>query len=422
MRLTWIVRSTVLFLLLTLSSTVLAFSTRTESWVEDALLHDGRIIKVSREVDWTFQFLGGDSGSPVFMESWPDKFWLKFTHPDTQKTIKWQGVQYFNPILLDIVDGVPYLVVLGRPTKDNEKIYGCPELPYIYLRYESGFFGKWLPIPVETAPQVLRNANLSPSYPPVSKAPIVVEVGKINNVEPEKPADEKPSEGSFQRKIPRSYDEWHYAYKNSYRNERRMGDCRPPLQPLPDIPLPKPVDIIALEAIGSQDFTVKNANEYYKLLTEKKGAATRANCAKFFRPPNPENLMLGERFVNDLTGNERLPYSGATPLPSGRMLETRTERYCDEKFVWFIAGHEEPGKTHITKYTASGDFLYNIRIADPKIADNKLARNMVLDSITAENGYFNFYWSQSLPMPSASSMVYPNRMTKFRFREPVNVQ
>jgi hypothetical protein len=100
------------------------------------------------------------------------------------------------------------------------------------------------------------------------------------------------------------------------------------------------------------------------------------------------------------------------------MLENRAERYCDDKFVWFVAGHEERGKTIITKYAASGDFLYNIRIDDPKVTDNKLARSMVLDSITAENGYFYFYWVQSLPSPTP--MVYPNRMSKFRFREPIH--
>ena len=102
------------------------------------------------------------------------------------------------------------------------------------------------------------------------------------------------------------------------------------------------------------------------------------------------------------------------------MLESRAERYCDDKFVWFVAGHEERGKTIITKYTASGDLLYNIRMDDPKVSDNKLARSMVLDSIMTENGYFYFYWVQSLPTLSNSTMAYPNRMTKFRFREPIH--
>ena len=143
-------------------SPAMAFSVRTESWTEDVVLHDGRQIKVEREVDWTFRIASGDAGSGFqLFKNWPDRFWLKFKHPDTHETIKWQGEQHYNPVLLDIVDGIPYLVVYGSGSKETEAVYGCPELPYTYLKYESGFFGKWSPVPVEKAPNVLQDANLS---------------------------------------------------------------------------------------------------------------------------------------------------------------------------------------------------------------------------------------------------------------------
>lgn len=393
-----ILRIVAIFLLCTICSSAMGFTSRTETQIEDVALHDGRHIKVERTVQWTTQFKILDSffGLPImprFEKSGPDTFSLKFKHPDTQETITWQGEQYYIPVLLDIVRGVPYLVVNGVISKKTEAIYGCPELPYFYLKYESGFFGKWVAIPVEEASDVLRVANL--------------------------PKGSGNDSGFFQQVIPRTYEEWNYMYKNEHRNERKVWDCRPPLKLLADVPLPKPVDV-ELETVESIDYIVKGADEYYKSLSERRGTITRANCSKFFRPPNPENLMLGERFINDPTGNRRLPYSGPTPFPSGRMLENRDERYCDDKFVWFVAGHEERGKTIITKYTASGDLLYNIRMDDPKVADNKLARSMVLDSIMAENGYFYFYWVQSLPPPSNSTMAFPNRMTKFRFREPIH--
>jgi len=263
----------------------------------------------------------------------------------------------YTPVLLDIVNGVPYLIVNGFTSKETEAIYGCPELPYFYLRYESGFFGKWVPIPVEKAPDVLRISNLS-----------------------------QPSRNDgwfFQRVIPRSYEEWNYSYKNNHRNERKFGDCRPPLKPLPDISLPPPIDI-ELEATESKDYIVKSADESYAVQWEKRGTITSANCAKLFKAPDPENLMSGEKFVNDTSGSKRLPYSGPTPFPSAKMFEKRTERYCDDNFIWFVAGHEEPGKTIITKYSNSGDFLYSIRMVDPDLANNKLARSMVRDSITVE--------------------------------------
>lgn len=368
-----------------------------ESTIEDVVLHDGRHIKVERTVyrPTEFKILDPFFGLPIMprTETGGPIFSLKFKHPDTQKTITWQGEQYYTPVLLDIVTGVPYLVVNGQISKQTEAIYGCPELPYFYLRYESGFFGKWLPVPVEKAPDVLRISNLS--------------------------QDSRNDGGFFQKEIPRTYEDWNYQYKNEHRNERKVWDCRPPLQPLPDVLLPKPVDV-ELETVESTVHILKSADEYYKYLSERKGTATRANCTTLFWPPRPENLMLGERFVKDSTGNKRLPYSGPSPLPLG-MLETRTERYCDDKFVWFVAGHEVLGKTIITKYSTSGDFLYNIRITNPNNTDGrKFAGKMVLDSLTTENNFFYFYWNQDIKRPDDRSLEYPNRMLKFRYREPIH--
>jgi len=374
----------------------MGFTFRTESQIEDVPLHDGRHIEVERTVQskTEFRIFNPVIGiAPRFESTGPNTFHLKFKNPDTQETITWQGELYYIPVLLDIVDGVPYLVVLGRVNKETEAIYGCSELPYSYLKYESGFFGKWVPVPVEKAPDVLRVANL--------------------------PKPSGNDGGFFQKEIPRTYEEWHYEFKNNHRNERKQGDCRPPLQPLPDVPLPKPVDV-ELETVESTVYIVKSADEGRKYRWERKGTLIRANCFTLFRPPKPENLMLGERFVKDPTGSKRLPYSGPPPLPLG-MLETRTERYCDDKFVWFVAGHEELGKTIITKYTISGDFIYNTRISNPKNTDGRrFPGKMVLDSLTTENNYFYFYWDQDIKSPDDRSLEYPNRMLKLRFREPNN--
>lgn len=206
--------------------TASAYATRTESWDEEVLLHDGRLIIINREVGYTLQVFSGDAGSPGFMKSWPDKFWLKFKNPDTQETIKWQGEQYFNPVLLDIIDGVPYLVVSGRPDKKTEKIYGCPELPFIYLKYEKGFFGKWVPIPAENSPKILRNMNLSPRYPDhLSRN------GSARNYQSRKSVLENigfNGQRWTSGKIPTNYDDWDNPFKESYRYERRQNDCRQP--------------------------------------------------------------------------------------------------------------------------------------------------------------------------------------------------
>ena len=411
----------------TACSAAWSFTSWTDEWSEDVALHDGRFVKVEREEYWTTKLHFTDSffglpTVPYFRSQGADRYWLKFEHPDTRETIRWKGERHYEPVLLDIVDGVPYLVAFGGPNKSTEKIYGCPELPYVFLKYEKGIWGQWTPIPVEAAPQVLRNSNLSlpPSgnrQPHAHWSSAFVQETLLYH--------ERQSHSHFQRSIPRNYDEWNSGFKNGHRNERKVWDCRPPLQPLPDVPLPKPVDV-ELEVVETQDYVVTSADQYYKSLAAKKGAITRDNCAKLFRPPNPEALMQGERFINDPTGNIRLPYSRPAPSPSGRAFEARVQRYCDDKFVWFVDGYEEPGKTIITKYAASGNLLYNIRMDDPKIAGSrsqitgiKPHINMVLDSLSTENGNLYFYWVHELPLSPDSPNRYPNRMTKYRFLEPI---
>lgn len=281
-------RSVVLVVLLTLSSTASGFSVRTESWSEDALLHDGRIIKVSREVGYTFQLFYGGGGSPGMFGSWPDRFWLKFKHPDTHETIKWQGEQYFDPVLLEIVDEVPYLVIHGRPDKSTEKIYGCPELPYIFLKYEKGFMGKWTPITAEQAPDVLQDANLSPDYPDfprqmdqhdeamyeiyngrssrdLSRDQVLMNIRKV----------EGSSEGNFQAKIPRSYDDWYSINDSNGRKERRRNDCRAPLIR----PLPSPKFEVARQRINEAGLKAETVNATIESFAASPQIITREDFA-----------------------------------------------------------------------------------------------------------------------------------------------
>jgi hypothetical protein len=383
-------------------------------WSEDVVLQDGRRIKVEREVSYTFNHSIGDAGSgfSVFKNKLSSHR-LQFKNPDTGRIINWQGDPLFTPVLLDLIDGVPYLVLSARPTKETERIYGCTELPFIYLQYDIKSQTQWRPVPEDQAPRVLKSANLSLAEENKMKDHLSVE--EVQETIAQK---EKSSARFIQREIPRDYGEWRYQSKNSYRNERRRDDCRLPPQPPPDIPLPKPIDI-ELDVVGSRDYIFKYPEDFpIKYGSEVIGTITRKQCAPLFKVADPENIMLGELFVRDPTSVKKLPYTGPTPFPSGRMFEKRTERHCNSEFVWFIAEHEDHGKTVITKYTVSGDYVYSIRFQNPETAENKKHQPMVLDSLTVENGYFIFYWLTSLPTVKAPQAIYSNRLTKLRFREP----
>lgn len=419
MRLTWIFRCAVLLVLITLSATASGISVRTESWKEDALLHDGRIVKVNREVGYTFQLFYGDGGSPGMFGWWPDKFGLKFEHPDTHKTVKWQGEQYFDPVLLDIVDGVPYLVVHGRPDKSMEKIYGCPELPYIFLKYEKGFIGKWTPIPVEQAPSALQDANLSPDYPDF---PQHMDQGDITRYEmiydrPYRDLSrdqvlinirdvEGSSGGGFQAKIPRGYDSWYSLYKKSDRNERRLNDCRPPRPQPKNILLPPPQEV-ALKITETKDYTTDKLiglDEWARLAFDKE---RDANCNTLFKAADPDDSMKGERFTHDPTGKKIVPY--------GKLdLRTGAKRICDQSDIWFIAHLEQPGKMVLSKYTITGDLLYRISFQNPENVKGFIGYPM-LPTLKSESGYLYFDWWH---FTDINMVWHVKRSLKVRLREP----
>lgn len=411
-------------LLFAFASASWAYTDKTVRWTEDALLHDGKTVLVEREIQETLEVRLTDPFFGLFpaprTERGGDIHSLKFKHPDTGATVKWQGQEEDLPMLLGFVDGVAYLVVYARPSKKHEQALGCPDLPYAFLEFDASKRSRWIPIPVDKAPVDLRVANLAGGFNYKAEALRELKPGELKHQAASFVQDflqgyEVRSRKHFQREIPRTYENWRYPDKDKdeYRNMRILDDCRPPPRPLPDIVLPGPIDV-DLDAVETTDGT---SSEHRKMLLSKPATATRDKCNALFTRADPANSMAGERFVSDPTRTKRPPYSGPAPIALyGFGLGGRAPRYCDANFIWYVAEHEERGKIWITKYTSSGELLYNARVARPQTADNTLARKFVIDSTTGEGGYFYFYWDQSLPSPSSGP--FTSRLTQFRFREP----
>lgn len=401
------------------------FSSRTEYWSEDVLLQSGKLIKVKRKVDWTTHIVTTDPffGLPIvpphFSNSWPDKFWLEFEHPNTHQRIQWQGIQHFRPVLLDIVDGTPYLVLWGHSTTDSEKTYGCAELPYIYLKYDPASAGNWSPISVEAAPQSLRNANLSPDYPDFGNLGDYGESiaakqrgGRarrdmsIEDIQKRMSNAEHHLGGGFQSSIPRTYDEWRYMGKNNHLNERTVGDCRPPRQLPPPVILPTPIESTPeiLNAINYTPDRIAVGDDWSSMVFDQK--RERA-CKAFFRPTDPNDYMQGQRFINDSTGNKPAPYSRAAQFDMGvRVL-------CDN-YVWFITHQEIPGKMVISKFTLTGDLVYRTSFRNLDQVEGFIGYIRV-PSLHAQDGYLYFDW---LDFREDNREWHIKRQLEMRIREP----
>lgn len=129
----------------------------TMGWKEEVKLHDGQIVVVER-----FYNLGGYPAIESHNRSPLDET-LTFTLPGSGKAIVWK-TEFNNspepnslgPLLLDVVDGIPYLATGPAGCIAYNK-WGRPNPPYVLFKYVDE---TWQRIPLEAFPPVLVHSNL----------------------------------------------------------------------------------------------------------------------------------------------------------------------------------------------------------------------------------------------------------------------
>lgn len=135
-----------------------ALNNSTSSWKEEVVLHDGKVVVVER-----FFHLGDYPTADSHNRSPLDQT-LTFTLPETNKRISWK-TEYKNntpepnsltPLLLGVVDGVPYLATSPAGCIAYNK-WARPNPPYILFKYNNN---EWERIPLEAFPSELVQANL----------------------------------------------------------------------------------------------------------------------------------------------------------------------------------------------------------------------------------------------------------------------
>ena len=131
------------------------------SWKEEALLHDGSKIIVERWVKRGGRHEIGQQ--PGYQEQR-----LQFINPSTKKKVMWEdlkdeyiGGASFLPMLVDIADGTPYLVVNTMGCLAYNK-WGRPNPPYVVFRYDGD---QWKRIPLAQLPSLIVTPNLIHSSP-----------------------------------------------------------------------------------------------------------------------------------------------------------------------------------------------------------------------------------------------------------------
>jgi len=376
---------------------------RPKRWSEDVILQDGRRLQVEREVSYVFKHSTGDAGGGFSISRNKLKnHRLQFKHPGTHKLVHWQGDEFFTPVLLDLIDGVPYLVLSAHPSKDTERLYGCTELPFIYLQYDAKAKGSWRSVSEQKAPLALKRANLSVGDEAGYKDSL-----SVADVQGTLVKAEESSRKFIQREIPRNYGEWRYPYKKGYRDDRHRDDCRPPRTPLPQMALPAPIEG-SPEVLDTTDYTpdrIAIGDAWSELMFDSKRGQ---ECKKLFRPADPDDGLQGQRFVNDPSGVKPVPYSTGIQFNMGvRVL-------CDES-IWFVTHQEEPGKIVISNFTVAGDLVFRTSFPNPEKV-KEFVGYIRIPSLRAEGGYLYFDW---LHFRNEGQEWHIKRWLKMRVKEPV---
>lgn len=126
-------------------------------WIEEALLHDGRIIHVTRSIKTGFDValirLPETKSAPEFYN-------IETINPNTGENVSWDSEESgVLPIMIDFDGETTYLVVYVSGFDNTENKYGCVFPPYVFLQHEQR--KNWVVVNQEKAPAFIKYANLT---------------------------------------------------------------------------------------------------------------------------------------------------------------------------------------------------------------------------------------------------------------------
>lgn len=395
-------RISITFLVIGVLFVVGWFLTRppTKSWVDMAASYTGQEIKVYRSVE--FRFGRGELSNAL--TRWPTKFSLEFTNPANGKKVSWDGEQYVHPILLDVVNETQWMVINSNLFNSELKHYGCPEIPYVFLRYQGS---RWVPVAPSSAPPELRVANLSYDYEHYLMAGNRTLTAE--QIASQLRSKEISTSGYINKTIPRTLEQWQYKYKTSHITQRHRNDCRAPLQqPVnyiaaqPSIPVE--LEMLSSAAVEPPLHIQENPNLSESLWGNYSWDTSRHMACKDRlqgADEQDQRLTTWQRFTADATKTKTFPNGYSW--------------FCDPEVVW-IFGHRmvESGRLVVAKTTNTGDVLYKVSFTTPPVVSGT-GGTIRYSTFHAKDGFVEFEW---VGFESGGYDWRVKHLAKFRYREP----
>lgn len=375
-----------------------------EKWVEQTFSHTGKMLAVTRTVEFSRA-----SGELLEMARLaPNRFSLEFTHPENGRQISWHGEKDVHPILLDVVDGTPWLVVNSEFAYLNIAVFGCSSLPYIFLKFDSRK-GRWIEQDAIEVPPTLREANLSYEWDAESMRGNPIQTpGEIaaRNL-----SKQRSTSHYFSQLIPRTHAEWKYDGKKQNAAPGRANECRNTRHEPIDAIIPQGGQLatqpVQLEILESKDFNpdwaIKQAPDVKESLWTKYAwdEERHSACSSYIRVAegDREHRVLG--FIED---------------PAGKVRFIADPRLCDADAIWFLDFGIVRGRVVIVKCTPQGEILYRASFATPPEPGGYIGTIMP-PTLRARDGYLYFDWWN---FRTSGPDHYIKRTMKVRFREPAS--
>jgi hypothetical protein len=367
-------------------------------WTDEVLLHDGRTIEVARDAHFHYV---GDNG--LLWTQVPDQYGFTAKNPDTGKSLRWLGSRGFSAAVLDFWERTPYLVILSMYSYADLRQYGCPEIPYVFLRYDEAA-GKWRQIAANDFPPALLRANLRLDYREDTRIRFSHKEIEIDN-------RGSGSSGHFTVLIPTDFASWPSRYKNGYRVEHYSDGCRHtvpsnldpahPQSPGHDAPL---AGLEILESHTFESAKVFSQIEWRERISDRN---RWVQCRSLVRRVEDNSDMPQLRgwlvFVNDPTGTRKARDTGAM--------------FCDADALWF-AEYGDRKHVFLTKFTIAGDFVYRLKFRRPASFAYYVG-SILQPSFRAEAGYLYFEWWESQYSGASNGDTWlVKRTMQVRLREP----
>ncbi len=371
-----------------------------QEWTEEALLHDGRIVEVRRQVHYRF---GSGELSDALRKS-PTQFSLRARNPDTGEAVRWDGEDGWTPLLLGFHERRAHLVILVGRFGPHMKAFGCPDIPYVFLRTDER--GRWQQVSPKEWPRQLLTTNLSPSYEKYA-----MDKGRLRHDEVAVLIDAAGRRNDVERTLPLDFASWRARNKNIWRNNPAPGcEHTLPSDKDPGHPMEagQPAITVALEVLESviYDPPWTMTGKEWRLLSWD--AEHDKRCSGLVRLVNEATDRPELRgwlvFTKDETRTRKAKY------PVGKI-------WCDDKAIWMVQYHLPPDTAYafISKFSHAGELLYRVKFEKPVPSRYGFDGGLLQSRFRAAEGILYLEWWNTNQSGSDRQV---SRAMKVRLKEP----